>query len=54
MRGVGGTSITLLLLAEGVSSIMCDTPISGPADWGPLCERYKITNLLLFGAAMNR
>jgi len=54
MRGVGGTSITLMLLAEGVSSIMCDTPTAGPVDWGPLCERYKITSLLLFGAAMNR
>jgi acyl-CoA synthetase (AMP-forming)/AMP-acid ligase II len=52
MRGVVGTSVTLMLTAEGVRSVMCDSPDATPLDWKELITKHTITTVCLFGAAM--
>merc|ERR1712166_164937 len=53
MRGVVGTTLTVMLMTQGVRSVMVDTYPNGPNEWTHLIKKHEIQQMTLFGAAMN-
>ena len=42
MRGVAGTSLTVMLMTQGVGSVMANRADNGPEDWGYLIDKHKV------------